>query len=75
MRVYNMPKCHCGENLSKKRGEHTYYCRVCKCIYRLVIVMKSVKCACKELESNPAVKKSLGKLKREQKKKRKRRKK
>jgi len=35
--------------------------------------MKSVKCACKELEGNPAVKKSLGKLKREQKKKRRKR--
>lgn len=65
-----MPKCHCGATLSKKRNDNVYICKVCSCVYRMVIVMKSVKCACKELEDNPAVKKSLAKLKREQKKKR-----
>jgi len=68
-------KCHCGETLKKKRGDPTcYVCSVCKCIYRLVIVMKSVKCAVKELEGKPQVKKSLAKLHRETRKKRRRRK-
>jgi len=67
-------KCHCGEVLKKKRGKDSLYCPKCKCVYRLVIVMKSVECAVKELENKPEVKKSLAKLQREYRKKRRRRK-
>jgi len=72
-----MPKCHCKATLKKKpksKGRNeVYFCPLCGCVYSLVIVSMSNKCANKLIKKREVI--SIAEVHKKRRKKRREKKK